>query len=477
MAETPIATPPPAAGLHEKLPLRMKLAFGAGDIGPAIATIIISFFQLFFLTTVAGLRADLAGTILLVAKIWDAINDPIIGWLSDRTRSRFGRRRPWLLFGAVPFGIIFLLQWLVPPFDDTGKFIYYLAMTMLFSIAFTVVNVPYTALTPELTPNYDERTNLNSFRFAFSIGGSLIAGSLHPLIVGSFCADPEACRAAEAQIGYAVSGAVWGACCVPFFLWCFAGTRERYHPPSDTPALGVVAQVRTALSNRPYQFVIGIYLCSWLAVQGTAAVLTFFVTFWLQQPRLIPAALLAVQGTAFVFLFVWSAVSRRIGKQAVYIIGMVFWIGVQAVLFFVQPDQVVLAIMLAALAGVGVSTAYLIPWSMLPDVIEYDELRTGERREGVFYGFMVFLQKVGLALGLFLVGYVLAQAGFDEAAPAGQQPESALTAIRVMIGPAPAIPLVLGILLTAFYPITRQRHTEMRAQLDQRRDGGDKVTR
>jgi GPH family glycoside/pentoside/hexuronide:cation symporter len=180
--------------------------------------------------------------------------------------------------------------------------------------------------------------------------------------------------------------------------------------------------------------------------------------------------LLAVQGSALIFLFVWSAVSQRIGKKVVYIIGMLFWIGVQSVLFFIQPDQVLLALLLGVLAGVGVATAYLIPWSMMPDVIEYDEMRTGQRREGIFYGFMVFLQKVGLGLGLYLVGVALEWQGFiEQPQPGDVQPESALTAIRVLIGPVPTVVLICGIILTAFYPITKQKHAEILAQLEARR--------
>jgi GPH family glycoside/pentoside/hexuronide:cation symporter len=158
-------------------------------------------------------------------------------------------------------------------------------------------------------------------------------------------------------------------------------------------------------------------------------------------------------------------VCRKIGKKAVYIVGMLFWIGVQVFLFFLQPGQVVLAVVLGMLAGVGVAVAYLIPWSMMPDVMEYDELQTGERREGIFYGFMVLLQKLGLALGLFLVSQGLEWWGFDQNLPPAEQPESALTAIRFMIGPAPAVLLLLGIALAYFYPITQQKHAELRAQV------------
>lgn len=467
----PIASPALSSSVAagtEKLPLSTKLAFGAGDLGPAIATSIFSFFQLFFLTTVAGLRPATAGTILLIVKIWDAVNDPVVGWLTDHTASKHGRRRPWLLYGAIPFGLFFFLQWLVPPSGSTGSFLYYLVMALLFDVAFTAVNVPYTALTPELTRDYDERTSLNSFRFAFSIAGGLVAATLHQIIVNSFCTGTP-CQPAEVRTGYAVAAGIWAVASTLPFWWCFLGTKERYAPEPVAEELGLIDQVRLAFSNRPYLFVIGIYLLSWLAVQMTAAVLIFYVTYWLQAEAIIPLMLLAVQGTAFVFLFVWSAVSRRIGKKAVYIIGMLFWIGVQAVLFFVQPGQITLALTLAVLAGVGVATAYLVPWSMMPDVIELDELRTGQRREGIFYGFMVLLEKVGLALGLFLVGLALELQGFDERAGVGQQPESALTAIRLMVGPVPAVVLVCGSVLAAFYPITRQKHAEIMAELAARR--------
>jgi GPH family glycoside/pentoside/hexuronide:cation symporter len=220
----------------------------------------------------------------------------------------------------------------------------------------------------------------------------------------------------------------------------------------------------------PYLFVIGIYLCSWLAIQVTAAVLPFYITYWIQAPDLRLGMIATVQGSALIFLFFWCWVSGKIGKKAVYLIGMVFWIGVQSALFFVQPAQAMIGFLLAALAGVGVATGYLVPWSMMPDVMEFDELRTGQRREGIFYGFMVLAQKFGIGLGLFLVGQALGWQGFDESIPIGQQPESALLAIRIMIGPVPTVFLLLGMVLTWFYPITRQKHEAVRAELAARKE-------
>jgi GPH family glycoside/pentoside/hexuronide:cation symporter len=184
-----------------------------------------------------------------------------------------------------------------------------------------------------------------------------------------------------------------------------------------------------------------------------------------------PLVAIAVQGTALVMLFVWSAISQRVGKKAVYYMGMILWIIAQAGLFFLQPDQVGLMYILAIMAGVGVSTAYLVPWSMMPDVIELDELTTGQRREGIFYGFMVLLQKVGLAVGLFIVGQSLELAGFIETVP-GQpapiQPTSALLAIRIAIGPLPTVALIGGLILAYFYPITREVHAEILLKLKER---------
>jgi GPH family glycoside/pentoside/hexuronide:cation symporter len=229
-------------------------------------------------------------------------------------------------------------------------------------------------------------------------------------------------------------------------------------------------QLRAVVHNKPYLFVVGIFLCSWLVVQITAAVLPFYITFWLERNDLQLPIIASVQGTALLFLFFWNRVSTYIGKKATYLSGMVFWLGVQAFLFFLQPGQEILAFVVASLAGVGVAAAYLIPWSMVADVIEFDELSSGQRREGIFYGFMVFVQKLGVGAGLFVVGNLLEARGFQSPGP-GQdpttmaQPEAAIFAIRLAISPVPALLLLVSMVLVWFYPLTQQKHAELRAQL------------
>ena len=532
---------------REKLNFTTKLAYGSGDMGPAITANILVFFLLYFFTNVAGLPAGMAGSILAIGKIGDAINDPIAGILSDRTRTPWGRRIPWMLFGAIPFGFFFFLQWIVPNFSDDPNlnnwylFAYYIVISILFNLAYTAVNLPYTALTPELTQDYNERTDLNSFRFAFSIGGSILSLILATVIFQVYPGDPKQ--------QYLVLGIVSSLLSVVALFWCVFRIQERGASPllqssgkkilgfiltalgavgivfgisqffisisvlgitailfglqfigfgltlifaktethlssreaiearniaSSVPEIPIQQQLKIAFNNKAFLYVIGIYLCSWLGVQLTASILIYYVVSWIgMDEAAFPLVAIAVQGTALVMLFFWKAVSNRLGKKTVYYLGMVIWIIAQAALFVIQPGQVNLLYIGAIMAGFGVSVAYLIPWSMIPDVIELDELNTGQRREGIFYSFMVLLQKLGLALALFLVGQALEWSGFVQRVPGEAipvQPDSALLAIRIAIAPLPTIFLVVGLVLTYFYPITKEVHADIVRQLKERKD-------
>jgi GPH family glycoside/pentoside/hexuronide:cation symporter len=464
----------------KKLDFKTKLAYGAGDLGPAITGNIATFYMMFFFTNVAGIPAGLAGSILMIGKIWDGINDPMVGMLTDKTQSRrWGRRLPWLLYGAIPFAFFFFLQWIVPQFTADKNinvwclFWYYVAIGIVSQAFFTVVNLPYTAMTPELTQDYDERTSLNSFRFTFSIGGSILSLILAKIIF---------LQIADQQQHYLVLAAVCSVISILSLYWCVYGVRDRIlafeakrmQLPKEAE-IPFFEQLKIVFSNKPFLFVIAIYLFSWLGVQITASIIPYFVINCMgMEEGDVPTVMIAVQGTALFMLFIWNYLSQKIGKNLVYFLGMSCWIIAAIGLFFLQPNQVGLMYVMAVMAGVGVSTAYLIPWSMIPDVIELDELQTGQRREGIFYGFMVLLQKFGLAFGLFLVGNTLQAYGFKETV-AGQsslpiQPESALLAIRIVVGPIPTVCLIVGLVLVYFYPITREMHAEIMLKLQAQRE-------
>src|SRR5512145_28336 len=191
------------------LPVWRKIAYGAGDSGFSLTSTALALLYLYFLVNVVGLDPAAAGIAIGIGRIWDAFNDIFIGTLSDRTRSRWGRRRPYLLFGAIPLGIAFVLMWLVPPLDQqTPLLIYYTAMYILFDTLFTLTNVPYIALTPEIAPTYDERTSLHSYRMAFSIGFGLI-GAVSPLAIVDALAGSNP-TATDLQSAYAAMAALLG---------------------------------------------------------------------------------------------------------------------------------------------------------------------------------------------------------------------------------------------------------------------------
>jgi len=442
---------------RHRLPVSTKLAFGAGDTGPAIVAAINGFFLNAFLLQVAKLDPYMTGIIFLLAKVWDSVNDPLIGWLSDHTKTRWGRRRPWLLFGAIPFGLAFFLHWVVPPLGDIGKFWYYLIVAILLDTAFTAVNVPYTALTPELSPDYDERTSLNTYRFSFSILGGVIAAALHLPIVNSF-SDPV--------VGNAVSAAIWSFfLIVPNFI-TFAFTKESHFkdkPKEVEP--GLLEGLRIAFKNKPFIYVTSIYLLAWLCIQFVQNNLFLYVQYWIgpEAASMFSILVLGVQISAFIFVLVWTRVSERIGKKKVYFIGMSFWVLVEIALFFVPRGNLTPLFFLAPLAGIGVAIGYLIPWSMLPDVIELDELETGQRREGIFYGFFVLLQKMGISLGIAFSNFALGAAGYN--ADFSTQPESVMLTLRSFISIVPAVVLLLSFFVMQKYPISRERHAEIRAQI------------
>jgi GPH family glycoside/pentoside/hexuronide:cation symporter len=467
---------PPQAPALRPLNLKTKLAYGAGDLGPGMTANLMAFSFLFFLANVAGLNPAIASLVLLVGRVWDGINDPIIGVLSDRTRSRWGRRHSWMIWGSIPFGLGFILIWLVPDWPLGLKFIYYAVAGIIFYTAYTAVNLPYAALTAELTKDYDGRTELTTFRLAFSLFGAVSALALG--LVLSFVI-------ADTQQQHAVLGVICAVISVLALHWCIWGTMPRARALGllDAPVtesgtarteMPLRQQLAIAFRNRPFLFVVGIYMFSWLGLQITAAIIPFYAVNWMQLDSYFPAAL-AVQGSAIVMIFLCNALSKRVGKRGLYFMGVGSWILVQGGLFFLQPNQVGLMYALCVIASFGVATTYLVPWSMLPDVIELDELQTGQRREGIFYAFMTLLQKMGLAVGIFLVGIALSTAGFVEAVP-GQplppQPDSALFAIRIAIGPLPTVCLILGMILTYFYPITREVHAEILLKLQAKREQG-----
>jgi len=456
------------AAHNEKLSFWTKVAYAIGDLPNSVGPgTIVPFWYLFFLTDVAHLNPALAGVTILIGGIWDAINDPLVGLLSDRTRTRWGRRRPYLLFGALPYGVTFALMWIVPPIQNqVGLCLYFALIYILFDTAFTFVGCPYTALTPELTLDHDERTSLTTYRMFVSIVTGLLAAIGFALV---FEGTPDR------RTAFMVMGIACGALFVPTVLVTFFGTRERAEfqvEPPPPPLEGL----RFVMRNREWWYTLGMRLTSWMPVDIASAVFAYYLIYWIKMDEmgasLVQAVILA-SATVCLPLVLWMA--RRWEKKTAFIISIGSWAVVMLGTLLVPQGARALAYLVAILVGPGVSAAHVLPTAMSADTLEVDELASGKRQEGTYAGFEVFVRKLSTKLVLAGFGPILAWAGYVE--NAAQQAPRALTAIRVLIAFVPGIILFGAIVIAWAYPLTRTRHREIQVELAQRRAGRERETR
>ncbi len=450
--------------IAERLSRKTKFLYGSGDIGFSLTSTIIGAFLAIFLTDVVGLSPGAAGIAIFIGGTWDWINDPIMGYISDRTRTRWGRRRPYLLFGPLPFALAFTMLWWRPPLEqELYLALYYAVAYILFDASATLIYMPYFALTPELTSDYDERTSLTSYRMFFSILGSLLAFTIPWLIVDSF--RPENAPRVLAM------GALFAVISALPMLLVFFGTREREeYMRQERPAL--LQSLRVALKNKPFVFGLLIFLMTWIATVILQDNLAFFIKHVVQREAESELIMGTVFVTAIIALPFWNWISYRTSKRWAYIGGIAFWAVVQIVLVTVTAQTgLALILFLCFLAGIGVAAAHVLPWAIIPDSIEWGEWQTGERHEGVFYSLVTLLRKVATSIAIPATLWLLHFTGYDGLAE--QQPASAVMGLRVVIGPVPAVLLCLGIAFAYFYPLTRAKYAEIVRELERRRAGGD----
>lgn len=444
----------------EKLSYITKFFYGAGDTGFALTDTIIGLLFSNFLIKVIGLSPSQVAIAIFAGKTWDWINDPLIGALSDRTRSRWGRRRVFLLFGFIPFGLAFLSLWWKPPFvEDWMLVAYYAFAFMLYDASATLVYMPYYALTPELTEDYDERTSLTSYRMAFSIIGSLIAFTLPLELIGERTPEKAGLVFSTMAIFAAVSA-------LPLLGTFFASRERKEHLNEPKPSLK--GSIKAAFQNKPFLYAVGIFLFTFTALSIIESMLLFFITDGLGMGEYETYILGGVFVTALFTLPFWNWVSNKKDKRTAYMYGMIFFAVVINLLIFVQPDWgLAPAMVLSVLAGFGVGAVQVLPWSMLPDAIEVDELNTGARHEGMFYSLVMLLRKFAPSLALPLALLTMEWSGY--VAGAAQQPLSAIRAVKILTGPVPAVLLMIGVIFAVLYPLTRSKHEEIRRELAARR--------
>ncbi len=435
-----------------KLSMKIKLGFGIGDLGGNLFFTFIGFYLLYFLTDVLGLSAALAGTTLMIGKIWDAVTDPVTGYASDRTISRWGRRRPYIFIGAIiSLFAMYLLFSINRSHSQMSLFILATLYFCLLNTAYTLVNIPYTALLPELTKDYDERTLMTAYRMSFAVVGTFVGAAAVMPLVNIF---------PDGQTGWTVMSSILGGIMMGTALITVWAIREPEHDRESVKGHGFLKTYLDALTLRVFLLA----LIPWtLFITGTSMIqgaLVYYFKYIFKNEGFFQLALVALLSSSLLFIPVWAFISRKISKKTCYNIGM-FIVMLGVLIFSVSGSfwPVGAAVIIMGVAGIGLSTHYIMPHSILPDVVEYDAIRNnGLRREGVFSGLWTFSSKLGQAFALALNGWILSL--FHYVPDKVQTPE-AILGIKLICGPFPALFYILGILILSRFPISREFYDRM----------------
>ncbi len=452
------------------IPIREKLAYGVGDTAINIAYGAIGFYMLWFIINVGGISPAKGGLIFMLARAWDAITDYLMGRISDQTKSKWGRRRPYIFFGAIPMGICFAMLWYVPQATEAMRFAYYLTVFILFNTAFTVVAVPYGSLMAEMTQNYDERTSLSGFRMGSSFVGTLLGAAGVSLIVDVLFGDLPKTQS------FPYMGMIFGVLIIGILFITASGTRERARH-SEQAYEGFMETIGSFFKLKEFRIVLGMFLFNMIGFDIIMASFYFFIADVVKiegDPTVFMAIPLVIAAAASPL---WIFLGERWGKQKAYIIAAFYFTAVMLLCLIAPEKNVGMTVLICALAGIGISASQIIPWSILPDVIEIDEYKNGVRREGAFFGISTFLYKVASAIAIAGTGAALGYFGYIEASPdeaiaATQvivQPDSALMAVRGLIGVAPGICFLISAFFVYILPINKERFQEILAELEARK--------
>jgi Na+/melibiose symporter-like transporter len=484
----------------QKLPFREKAGYSLGDASANFVFQILIVFQAGFYTDVMGISAASLGTMLLLVRFSDAITDPLMGILADRTNHRWGKFRPWLLWSAIPFAVLFWLAFTVPPGGSGVRLAYAIITYTLLMMAYTMNNVPYSALNGVMTGDVNERTSLSSFRFFAAMGAAFVVQGLTLPLVSKLGGGDDA-------KGWSLTVALYAVIAVGFFVITFFSAKERVHPPAgQRPDLR--QDLRDVRHNGPWiamfwmtlfvfitlafrggsfyyyfsyfvdapamsRFLDGLGLVGGAASQSHGLGYTVLDAFGLivregADPSRVGFSLFLMAGSLVNILGVLMAkpLADRFGKKVVFTVGLAGAGLVQFAFLFLRPDNVGLMFLFTVLGSLSYGPTIPLLWAMIADTADYSEWKNGRRATGFVYAGIVFALKAGLGLGGAFAGWVLAAYGYEVAT--ARTPE-VLQGIRMMASVYSAIPFVLGVICMFFYPITKALNLRIGDELAERR--------
>ena len=458
-----------------KLTLREKLAYGCGDFASCLFWASFSNFLLIFYTDVFGITAAAAGLMFMLTRIWDGVNDPIMGIIADRTQTRWGKFRPWLLWGCVPFGIVGVLLFTTPDLGPTGKLVWAYATYNFMMMLYTMVNIPYTALLGVITPDPVERTKVSSIKFVFAFGAGLVIKMTLPYMVDGFGGD------ANPQRGWSLAFAVVAVVAVGFFLITFAGTRERVAPP-PAQQTSVKQDLKDLFRNGPWLVLLGTTLTFILFISTRLTITAHYLKYyvgsqtvqlpWQDAPRALEFkdlwAAFGVVGDAGsivgVLLVGWFA--ARVGKKAAFIALLLASVACTAAYYWLPPSALGWIFALQFLGAVAGGPLAVLLWAMYADTADYGEWKNGRRATGLVFSASTMTQKFSWAVCGLIAGFMLTATGF---VPNESQTPGVLHSLVLLMSLIPAALGIVAVVVVLFYPLHDRRVAEIESDLRARR--------
>ncbi len=448
------------AGSH-RISVKEKIGYGLGDTASNLYFQMFIIYLLFFYTDVFGIPAAAAGTMLMVSRFWDAVNDPLMGIIADRTSTRWGKFRPYLLWISIPIGVIGIATFYTPDLGVGGKIVYAYVTYTLMMMAYTAINIPYSALMGVLSPDTQERTSVSTYRFVLAfVGAFLVQGFTMPL-VRLFGGDDQAA-------GFPAAMAVFGVLAAILFAATFATTRERVQPPAAQQA-ALRDDLRDLLRNRPWMILLVMSIASLAyAIIRSGSTMYYFKYCVGDEGQ---ASLFMLSGTAAVIAGVATTqfLSRRLGKRRLYIVVMGLSFVLTCLFYVVPTDRIGLVVALNVVTMLIMAPQAPLIWAMYADTADYSEWRNGRRATGLVFSAATFAQKFGIALGGGAAGWLLA--GFGFVANAEQSPET-LRGIRLMMSVIPGTAAGVAALAALAYELDDKQMTRIADELAARKAGG-----
>ena len=455
--------------------LKEKIGYGFGDMASSMFWKLFGSYLMIFYTDVFGLPAAVVGTLFLVTRVWDSAFDPIVGVVADRTHSRWGKFRPYLLFLAIPFSVIGVLTFVTPPFGDNGKLIYAYVTYSLMMMVYSAINVPYASLLGVMSDNPKERNTLSTYRMAFAYIGSFIALLLFMPMVNFWSGHSK--EIAAQQQGWTLAVAVIAVMCALLFIGCFAFTRERVKALHEKQA-PLKEDLKDLWKNRPWWILLGagvaalvfnsirdgatVYYFKYFIVEEDFQTISFFgVSFVLSGLYLSVGQIANIAGVILA-----APISNRIGKKQTYMGSMAIATVLSILFFWFDKDNLALIFTFQILISICAGSIFPLLWSMYADCTDYSELKTGNRATGLIFSSSSMSQKFGWAIGSALTGWLLSYFGF--VANEVQQAE-AIQGIKMFMSFLPAAGTLLSIVFISMYPLSEKKMLEISAALKSRR--------